>query len=343
MANHVTPRVTPVNLNWRRFGRNGQVASGPAFNRAAYAMNHAAKYMPKCFLFVSNLHSVPTPATAARTGWLAYGITGEGVTRVRANIGLAICDNGSSTGPYVYIAQTISGGATTNSDELHYSAIDTAVSDVYPGDIFHGSIDLEVTPNTAYEWSLSAQQYARPVYMTLTEIPAGTAVDDTVTGNSNPAAFTNEAPIYDSSMNVISNATKLWQHNASPLLAWTGPFTTTASPYASTRTANTYAAQTNIGEYVIPIVRYRGTRMRDLPCIFAAHGSTSSGSTNGVELIDTDTSTQLAEITGFTTSSTWRTDTLTLDRDTRSVTVRFKSDGAATFSLWAYTLLQYET
>ncbi len=346
MTKHVTRSVQFYPTSSERFSNNGSMVEGPLFHRVATQLNHVAHYLKKGLICQPvNFQSVPDPASADRALAWAYFRTGEATSKIRAYVGLCKASNVSATDPYAFMTLTdVNAVTSTDSEEIHYPANDTSTSTVNPEDIFHGSIEMDVSANTLYELQLNLYGYARHVYWTVLEHKVGSSVDDSVTGITSPAPYANESPVYaDDISELITSSNELWQHNCSHLLSYSCPHDGT-NPIPSTRTANTYAQDsTQTDEFYTDVAYHRTLVDTTIPVRFAALAATSSGSTNGVRLVDADSGTQLLEITGWGTTATWRGVTGTIPATTRAVKVERKSDGAATFSLYAYSLFQWES
>jgi hypothetical protein len=280
---------------------------------------------------------------ALRDIWYGFHRTGALTTMVRHYIGLAKASNADTTiDPFVYVRTTPFGGSFADSDELHYSENDNAVTLVAPEDIKHGHIDVLVDPDTEYELRLLADGYARPVYWTAMEFPQGTSVEDTDDGVMSPAPYLLDAPIYYQNIDEALDTTNLlWRLNGCHLLSWSGPVIAAGNqPFL--RAANTYGQNTMTHDFVLGGFEFHRRRSKNtVPIVFAARGDTENPATNGVELVDADDLSQLAELTDFGTDVEWKRVEVEIPYDTRAVRVRSKGDGSEPFRLHAFSAFEY--
>jgi hypothetical protein len=348
MAKHSISINAPGIIQGRYEG-NGRQPNAALFGRCARALNHVAHYQQKAFMVHGvNLNACPDPETgfADRNAVFAFIHTGEHCTRIRCLFGLAKASHASATDPYATVRLIrYVVGTTTTSNEVHYAANDPSTALLSLSDVFHGHVDMTVDPNSDYEVTLQLWNYARHTYFTVYGMPVSPIIDDTEDGIAAPAPYVLESPIYHENIeDLLETGTNLWKHNAAPLFMFCAR-SNNQGIQPSTRSAGTYADDSaQSSEFQLDLAYRRTLNDANIPVRFVALASCSSGSTNGVRLVDADSETQLLEITGYDAAdgTVWGSVSGTIPSTTRAVKVQRKG-GSGELSLYAYGLFQYET
>lgn len=345
MTQHLTPTITPNLLHRRRFSRNDQVPQGPVFQRCAKGLNFVSKWLGKQFIGWSyDWGVVNSGQLAVADVVFACGRTGPATHFVRAEFAVVPAQGlapvpGPDNDPFLLIRQV--NGGTLDSDEFHYGRTDiTGVGVIVVGEIYQGHVDLAVTPDTEYEWTLRVAGFCIPVYWNLVEKGRGNYVDDADVGIVGPDAFVNEKDIYQQSIGDLLDASSdIHDQAGAHLIAENGSFGI-PSPFGPTTTSAFYVADAQTAEFILPIRHHALENHPDIPMVFCGRGFTSSGVDNGVRIIDADTLAVLAEITGFTTTDGWLRVGFNCPATTRATLMEIRSDGAATFRRQAYSLYE---
>jgi hypothetical protein len=212
--------------------------------------------------------------------------------------------------------------------------------------VHHGAAVVSgVSSNTEYGFLMSRVSGGRPIYWAIGEL--GSAyVSDSTDAAVNPAPYLNQGPIYYQNIAELHNALhKLRKHNSMHLFSWT--WRGSSNP---ARTSASYGAL--IGGSVPPIastlgwstdLTNHGTLLRGVPIVFYGRARTSSGTTNDLRLVD-QSGTQLAILSGFTTGTAqWKTTTATISESVTRLHCQYRSDGAATFDVFAAGAYEYAT
>ena len=174
----------PAVLQAREHARNLCYPDARFYGELAGALNHSLAYRKKCVFSASQALGNTATGDDPATFWRGYWETGYGTQKLAlcGLMGLAYDWRGLSPvtntdDPYVRIAVTKVGGATTDTD-WHYGGATTTATDA-PSEWGSFYTEIDIDPNSAYHISVTSNDYARIICLTAHEIGRRT-VDDTV-------------------------------------------------------------------------------------------------------------------------------------------------------------------
>ncbi len=330
----------------KRFARNGHLPAAGAFRGFVDGINTAAGVLRKVTVVQTEiLQGVSTGSLGAVDHWRGHLITGPDTTEIVHHVGLAPIILGTTVAPAIVIAMVdVATNTVVDSVAMSYSNT-KSVTDLYLDDITHAKHSWACDPSTEYGFHMHTVDGAHPVYWSIGELAVARA-DTAGSAISDPGSYAVGAPIYvDDIGEVLTKATEIRKHGAGHLFNWSWdgiapPNVTSAAftPHLVSPGAVPPSAATP-GFFVD--LTNRGTLRRGVPIKFAARGRTTSGTTNAIRLVD-QAGTQLAILSGFTTTVGWKTTTTTIPATTTSLHVEFKSDGAATMNIYAASCAQWE-
>jgi hypothetical protein len=344
MATHSLPYQYPSIIQHAAACRNNMVPDAAYVRRLANGLNHVVAFRRKApLMFCRPMNAVPANTSdAAVTHWHAYITTGYGVNQLAFRMGLMKASSGTLGTTDPYVKWNVGG---TDTDELHYSAIDAAKSDV-ADEIMWGEIRYAVSSNTAYPIYMQAVGRARPLCALVYEI-AEIPVDDTNTGVSNPS-ITPGTPILDAqSSDLALNGTELWQQNAAHVFSWTSDIGTASPAITATSYTNILDETSTSHSAATPGVQFDLTYMNSfsrttVPCVLAVRASSAVGTSanNAVRLYDG--STAIATVSSIGTSATWYTATANIATGSLKVDIQAQANSGDTVTVDAVTLYQHE-
>jgi hypothetical protein len=346
MTVHVISRQMMGVMERRRHGNNGKVPSGPIFHRGAHGINLTNVHLQKCYLAAyENMLSVYTPG-ANSNYYMAYGYVPPQTTNVRAYCGFIAsrATRASEANPRAQIRYGTASAADTGSDFIRYSEYSNTDTAATPANIVHGYIDIGVTGGNDHSFVLECWRL-RPMYCTIIGYSKDSTANDANDGAVDPTRYGTLSPIRDTDIvSLMAETANTLCWCGTQLITWTRM--EDANP--ATTTSASYTQMSDSDDYYIPNLAYLETRRQTgVRVKLAVNAFTSSGSTNGVEIVDADTSTQQLEVTSFNATSTdetftgWKTATGTISSGTTKLAIRIKSDGAATFSVNGVSLFMF--
>lgn len=349
----IANRVYPGLLHHRRFARNGMVPDARFAKGLIVRQNHVLAYRRKTFLSSGDWDNLLTGSGGSTVQHRFRCHTGYGATHIAFDVGLGLDDSGTGVGtdPRVTIDVTEAGGATTT-ETLHYG-INTGVPDESPDSVAWFAPKVAVDPDTTYEVTVTAIDYARVVSIGAHEV-ASNVIDESVQFfiEDNPSLF---FPIYDRMrFLLLGGLSEMWKRNGSHLLTWSGNNGAASPTFTSTTWTNvidstTAVAGPSAGYYLGADSQTLEPHCRistptQMHVVLAAHASCAGGSTGEVRLQDS-TGTHLS-LTGITSTSQWHTTTTSFADVTAFQRLDLQARvaaGGSTLTLNAVSLYAYVT
>ena len=305
----------PGVINWRRFCRNGTVTSGMMEKRIRDATNHIVAFRRKAASF----WTTPTVRTGISGTNRIYSTAiraGYGVQELEAVLVLLPADNASAADPYAFLRVTdgFSGGSQTDSNELHYSRVETSGGDI-PDNIFYGKVSVAVTENTYYRVDVMAVDYARVIGACIWE-RGYDPVDDTYGGAVDPRVHKGVQILDSNTANLADEQLLLWNRNQAPFISWCEDrvgddnFTITATSYTNLFDGSSTSVTTTTPGFMFDAA-YRGSlSSTTIPVVFAIRAAITAGAgTATVRLTDGTNNIDIGSVSGV---ATWYSTTGTI-------------------------------
>lgn len=341
----VAIRRYPRLIEYRRYAKNGYVPEAPFRRRVVNAQNHVMAFRRKTFLESNNIApGVGLAGSGIR--YRGYGHSGHGATHLGIIVGIMLDNSSLGADPAVRFKSS----AATGEVILHAGNYTGTPTDS-PSEIIWRDGQLAITANTAFDFSVATEDYARICSVLVYEIAS-----DVVTAATN--YYIEEAPgvdfpIWDASMERSHvGMSQLWRRNAGHLMTWPGSGTGTNPTYNSITWTNVIDGATTVSATTAPIAYlgdatvnlepWRRYSKTTLDVVLAVHCSVTGSATGEVRLIDT-VGTR-ASITGMGTGSAWYTTATTMSGlDTMGkVDLQCRTSNAAnTVTLNAVSLYAY--
>ena len=336
------PRIYPTPARWEDRIRNGKEPDWhvPAFaaRRGHFALTYSRKLV---FHKTVNAASPPQGIAGTTTPYKWHMQTGDDTqsgdkVKVRAVAMMLPASNAAAVDPRFVL--NIGGSA---SGPGRYTFVDTSPTYDQLSEVEVLVTDL--AEDTTFECSIDIIDYARLVSVSVyEEVTHG--VDTAATSVTDVGQFASGAEITDAQHQELStDLHTIWKHNA------TCYFSLSPNVVANfyTRTTNSYVnvlddASTSVSAdspgYNLAARFHNAQHTDNVPCVFAAYGSTASGTNGNVQLVNSGG--VLTTISNFTTTPTWRTAAVDLDGSIAldKVDVWFQGDGTNEFTLEAVSL-----
>lgn len=360
-------KLEPANMSEFRVALNDRAPSGSAMHRIAASLAQTAMYRRKVFCTVcADNQGIPDPGAAwdgdQQPFYLPFR-TGENVKEVRAVLGVAPAystSSGFTTVPELaapYARLLLSDGSSLVGSHV-YHPMTSGASTFTPGEIHWGVSVVKTTDspalasNTLYRAEIQVKNYARVHSCTVYEV--GALPDSTVTGVCDPSKWEVGRPIEDAHVqDLLQAGTKLWQHNGSTLLHWSGR--SEESPLLTTITGTTWTNLNGLGTggwtanspgYTLNLAGHDSHELAEAPVEMGVYCTRTAG-TGTLELRLTGTAGDAASWTGITTGATPVYSALTtiatsLDGAKVDLEARASSAGA-TWSIYGIAVWDYET
>lgn len=339
----------PALIHERRDARNGMVPCTEFYGAAVNAENHIVLFRKKeIFRWVgyvgsSDVGAVDDPATASKDHSRFHFHTGYGATKLTAYAILGVSSAGT-TAPYVRIAVTIPGGATsTFSPDMRPGGTENAFTDA-PNEWGFYQSDVTVAPNTTYEGLITQGDYARILGLVIYE-EASAVSDDSVDyfNEQQPQAA---QKIFDAHRQRLLGTSNMWKRNGGLICHWSQEgfierSRTSATAINLIDNSTTGTPTANTPGWTIDGA-YRTTLSRSvISAKLAVYASMSSGS-GTVRITDTG-GTSAISVTVNNATPQWFTGTGTIVAATgKKYDPMFLSDGTNVLEVYAVSLYEYE-
>jgi hypothetical protein len=210
-----------------------------------------------------------------------------------------------------------------------------------------------VSPDTDYYAKFVDVNYGRIQSATVFELQSLTEESDGYASQNNTAM----SPIVSAYRQTLAPRIRnLWRRGSAQVLNWTADDPTGgihAPPSIISATAtniidgtSTTVSASTPGYTLVMNNKDRLSQSSGIPCVMKAYGKMSAGSTAGVLQLKDSTGAVIASIGSgaFTSVAGWHSSAaFNLPATTAKYDIHFKSDGAATFTLYAVSIYQYET
>ena len=335
----------PLVIHPNRDARNGMYPATSFYGRLQQAVNHLTGYRHKTVFQrqwrLGNKTYVGAASTnLARFRWRSS----HGAEHVR--IVMLQCVSGASSGdPRTEIEFINVTDAVTTTAGPWQGFIDTVSSGDEPSTWRMVSDTHAITPGKVYTATIKTYDSCRPMAILVMEIGGGTiseAVDYYSATN-----IVADAPIFDSTREVmLGGLGAMYRQNGGLVVNWAN-----GNGAAETRTSATHAnivdgASTGTPTAATPgyscDLRYRNSSSRTgVPVELAVYGSIPAGS-GTVKVIDTGGTTHLTATVNSATPG-WFTATGTITASDLKFDLQFAGDGVNTISVYAVSLIEYES
>ena len=335
----------PPLIHPNRDARNGMYPATSFYGRLQQAVNHLTGYRHKTVFQrqwrLGNKTYVGAASTnLARFRWRSS----HGAEHVR--IVMLQCVSGASSGdPRTEIEFINVTDAVTTTAGPWQGFIDTVSSGDEPSTWRMVSDTHAITPGKVYAATVKTYDSCRPMAILVMEIGGGTiseAVDYYSATN-----IVADAPIFDSTREVmLGGLGAMYRQNGGLVVNWAN-----GNGAAETRTSATHAnivdgASTGTPTAATPgyscDLRYRNSSSRTgVPVELAVYGSIPAGS-GTVKVIDTGGTTHLTATVNSATPG-WFTATGTITASDLKFDLQFAGDGVNTISVYAVSLIEYES
>ena len=345
------PLLIPKYVEHEKWCANGLVPDTRFLNLEIRGQNHAMAYRRKTFMVWGDLTTPLVGLVGTTNVWRFRCHTGYGATHMGFDIGMGLDSHASATDPYVNIAVTIAGGATTNY-ELHHGVDNDGTTDA-PYEQVQFRPAIAVSANTTYEVLISAVDYARPLSVCAYEI-ASDVVDDSVNYFTELTPNTSLPVLASVRQSLLVGLSNMWKRNGSHLYTWAGDGDGVNPTYNSTTWTNIIDGSTTTGaaipgiylnqdDMMSALIRYSDSSTGTINVVMAVHGSTNAGSTGAVRFYD-GTST-LCSVTNVSTVSQWYTSATTIAgfNSVGKIYVQARDSTPNTLTLNAVCLYAYMT
>lgn len=335
----------PLVISPNRDARNGMYPATSFYGRLQQAVNHLTGYRHKTVFQrqwrLGNKTYVGAASTnLARFRWRSS----HGAEHVR--IVMLQCVSGASSGdPRTEIEFINVTDAVTTTAGPWQGFIDTVSSGDEPSTWRMVSDTHAITPGKVYTATIKTYDSCRPMAILVMEIGGGTiseAVDYYSATN-----IVADAPIFDSTREVmLGGLGAMYRQNGGLVVNWAN-----GNGAAETRTSATHAnivdgASTGTPTAATPgyscDLRYRNSSSRtSVPVELAVYGSIPAGS-GTVKVIDTGGTTHLTATVNSAVAG-WFTATGTITASDLKFDLQFAGDGVNTLSVYAVSLVEYES
>ena len=335
----------PLVIHPNRDARNGMYPATSFYGRLQQAVNHLTGYRHKTVFqrqwrLGNKTYSGASSTNLARFRWRSS----HGAEHVR--IVMLQCVSGASSGdPRTEIEFINVTDAVTTTAGPWQGFIDTVSSGDEPSTWRMVSDTHAITPGKVYTATIKTYDSCRPMAILVMEIGGGTiseAVDYYSATN-----IVADAPIFDSTREVmLGGLGAMYRQNGALQVNWArddGSARTRSSATAAnlvdgattgTPTAATYGYSCDL--------RYRNSSSRTgVPVELAVYGSIPAGS-GTVKVIDTAGTTHLTATVNSATPG-WFTATGTITASDLKFDLQFAGDGVNTLSVYAVSLVEYES
>ena len=339
MSNVVVSQLIQPAIQPNSYGRNGQIAAGNAMASLCRGVNQCLRWRTK------ELYSSPgdydginaSAGAGPTTRWRTYVHTGPYVTTMRWFMTLARPSSGSTGSPKASIAVTTTAGAAVASADANYGYGSTTTTLESMAE-FTGT--LTVSADTDYLITFTVADNGRLVNALLCE----ESIAPTTANGYVADLYTSLTPIQDDARLAIQTALYAL-HRRGAAVVFDAHLDAHSSIASATDTniidgSSTAVAASSPGWTLD--MRYKA-RLKDaavgVSCTFAAYGSMAAGTNGSVKIKDSAGAT-LATITGFTTTPSWRTATVTFPATKAKYDVTY-STTASTFTLNSVAVFEY--
>lgn len=335
----------PLVIHPNRDARNGMYPATSFYGRLQQAVNHLTGYRHKTVFQrqwrLGNKTYVGAASTnLARFRWRSS----HGAEHVR--IVMLQCVSGASSGdPRTEIEFINVTDAVTTTAGPWQGFIDTVSSGDEPSTWRMVSDTHAITPGKVYTATIKTYDSCRPMAILVMEIGGGTiseAVDYYSATN-----IVADAPIFDSTREVmLGGLGAMYRQNGGLVVNWAngdGAAATRTSATAANLVdgASTGSATTATPGYSCDL-RYRNSSSRtSVPVELAVYGSIPAGS-GTVKVIDTGGTTHLTATVNSAVAG-WFTATGTITASDLKFDLQFAGDGVNTLSVYAVSLVEYES
>lgn len=334
----------PKLIHWKRDARNGYAPAAPFYSSAVTALNHLTAYGGRQVFSRSWCLTTSTTTSASGTTNLArFRFRAKpGATRLTFIVHMGLTDP-SATDPRVEIDVTVSGGATTTLDAIHYG-LTAASASLVPSTWFYTDRHADIAGEVTYEVLIKAIDYARVLSIVAYEQTDLTVQESTDYYSGLSAAA--GVPIYDQYRErLLVGASQMYRRQGGTLWHWGNRGGTANTRTSATKinlidvTSTGTPTTAHPGVYLNNANRYTASRTT-VPYELAVYAS-CTGSSGFVYLTDTS-GVDVATIT-VTGAASWLTTTVNLPNTDAFYALRFAGDGVNTVSVYAVSLMEWES
>jgi hypothetical protein len=345
-------RAATPPVEWRRFCLNGNAPSAQFQNQLHAATNQAVLQRSRQ-LFASIAHpnemaasssSQPTFRFAFRTSTYHSGLV------VWATMQPPLGANGDNASyARLKIFSDTAEAVTVKTTDFHYGAAPTGVTlSNTRGWAFAKTVKMYIaglSPDTNY-YALFSSESAGCLQDAL--VVEQQSMTEHFSGYL-PTNLNQDSEVVSLHREKVATIQKnLWKHSGRHLINWTvsdglSPLTRTSAVAINIVDNSSTAVSASTPGYTLDL-RYRDRLMQTtgIPCKISVFGKSTVAGTGAVYFKDS-TGALHATVSGFGTTAGWVTATVNLSANLEKHDLQFASNGAATFSLYAVSIYEYET
>lgn len=338
----------PPIIQWRRDACNGMYPSAKFIKNAVDAENHLTAHRHKeVFRCDWRLGSLTQAIAGAGSSLRKFRFrTGHGAVKLRAYVILAKCGpigGNAAVTSSTKIDVTLSGGGTTTMGPWQHPITADATPGDEPSSWFSTVTTISVAANSIYECDIITTNYARPVAIVVYEI--GSPTVDEATPYYNQRAPQAGGPLYDADREkLLVGFDGMLRHNGGTLIHWgmsTGGTRTRTSATPINLIDNTTTGAPGAASPGFHIdTTYRRTASRTtVPFELAVYASNLVG-VGAVTLRNSGGVVATCAIAG---GAAWYTTTASLTAGADKFDFQFYGDGVNALTVYAVSLIEWET
>lgn len=335
----------PPLIHPNRDARNGMYPATSFYGRLQQAHNHLVGFRHKTVFqrqwrLGNKTYSGAASTNLARFRWR----TGYGAEYVRI-VGLQCVANTSTGDPRTELELVNVTDAVTTTAGPWQGYIDTASTDDAPSTWRIFTDTIAVTAGKVYTATFKTYDSCRPMALLVMEIGGGTITE--AVNYYSAANMVSDAPILDATREkILGGLGAMYRQNGGLVVNWArddGSARTRSSATAANLVDGTTTGTPTAATYGYSCdLRYRNSSSRTgIPVELAVYGSIPAGS-GTVKVIDTGGTTHLTATVNSATPG-WFTATGTITASDLKFDLQFAGDGVNTLSVYAVSLVEYES